>query len=296
MSKGQMIQAWLIVAVTVFSVACNKSKTSRATNASSAAAIVLSSSSYNLQPGAQAMITASGGTGTYTTYNASQGTLQLVGKGQYSYTAPTIVSGVASVTISVSDSAGTTGVLTINVNGQSSSNSLAVYTSQLPIPVGGTVQLSVQGGTGPYTWQITSGGGTLSSNTGATVSYTAPASTGSVGLTVSDSAGNSLSGSIPISGVSQQQTCSGYYAINAQGATGTLYLVPTGTGAVTGTLIYDGGSTANLSGTCTATAITFTTSDGSVYSGGFYFTNLDPYIASMVGTFNGGQWVAVPKR
>jgi len=282
-------------AIAAFNTACPKSKTTRFSASSQAASLTLTSTSNALQPNQQATITATGGTGTYTGYTASQGSLQTIGKGVYAFTAP-VTAASNSAVITVTDSAGTQGSLTISLTGSQTNSQLAMYSTASPIPVGGNVTLSVTGGTGPYSWQITAGGGALAQTTGAYVGYTAPAQAGSVTVLVQDSKGASLSATIPISGQSQT-TCNGYYAMNAYGSTGTLYLAPGAAGAITGSLIYNG-STFSLTGTCTATNITFTLSDGTVFTGGFYYTQFDPYIASMVGTFgsSGQTWVAVPQR
>jgi hypothetical protein len=47
------------------------------------------------------------------------------------------------------------------------------YTTQ-QMPTSGTQEFTVTGGTGPYTWSIPSGGGSLDPTTGTTVTYTAP--------------------------------------------------------------------------------------------------------------------------
>lgn len=295
MRLASAIKIITVTALVVFNTACPKTKTSRSSASSQAASLQLSSTSYGLQPNAQATITATGGTGIYTGYTATQGALQPIGKGQYAYTAPVSATSNSAV-ITVTDSAGTQGSLTISLTGGQSTSQLAMYSTASPIPVGGNVTLSVVGGTGPYTWSITAGGGTLAQTTGQAVGYTAPAQAGSVTVLVQDSKGASLSATIPISGQSQT-TCNGYYALNAYGSTGTLYLSPGNNGAITGSLNYNG-STFSLTGTCTANNITFTLNDGTVFTGGFYYTQFDPYIASMVGTFGaqGQTWVAVPQR
>ena len=87
------------------------------------------------------------------------------------------------------------------------------------------------------------------------------------------------------------------FAQRSSGNTGVLYLALAAGGAITGSLNY-GGGTFPLTGVCTTANITFTLSDGTVFTGGFYYTAFDPYIASMVGTFapDGNTWVAVPQR
>ncbi len=295
MSQGKIWKAAVMVAITILTTACPKSRTSRSTAASQADGITLVSSAYALTLNSQANITATGGTGIYASYNASVGTLQPLGAGRWSYTAPASAAGVTAASITVTDSAGTVGTISIAINGGSTANVLSMYSTASPIPVGGSVTLSVYGGTGPYSWQIVTGGGTLASNAGQQVTYTAPAAAGSLTVMVSDSAAHTLSATIPISG-SSATTCSGYYAINSQNrGPGTLFLAPGMGGAITGTL-NDGAGTFNLAGSCTATSATFTLNDGTVFTGQFYYTNYDPYIASMVGTYNGGQWVAVPQH
>jgi hypothetical protein len=49
------------------------------------------------------------------------------------------------------------------------------YTTQ-QMTTSGTQTLTVTGGTAPYTWTIISGGGSLSSSTGSSITYTAPSS------------------------------------------------------------------------------------------------------------------------
>lgn len=294
MMQAKIWKAAVMVIIAIVTTACPKSRTSKSAAASQAASLTLVSSAYGLAPNAQANITATGGTGIYSSFNASVGTLQPLGNGKWSYTAPSSVTGVAAAVITVTDSAGTVGKLNIAITGASNGNVLSMYSTASPIPVGGTVTLTVFGGTGPYTWQIVTGGGTLGSTTGSQVTYTAPAAAGSVTVMVADSANHNLSATIPIAGQSTT-TCSGYYAINSQGrGPGTLFLAPSAGGAITGSLS-DGSGTFTLSGACTATNVTFTLNDGTVFTGQFYYTNFDPYIASMVGTYSGGRWVAVPR-
>lgn len=293
MSQG--IRVFGLVGLVVVGTACAKTKTTKSNSASQAASLTLTSTAYSLQPNGQATITATGGTGIYSSYNTTLGTLQPIGQGQYAFTAPAYSSGTSAAVITVIDSAGVSGSVTIAVTG-AQGNSLAMYSTASPIPVGGTVTLSVVGGTGPYSWDITAGGGLLLQTSGQYVGYQAPGVEGSVTVRVSDSAGATLSATIPISG-QPLNPCSGAFNINAYGSTGTLTLTPGAGGAITGTLLFDGGGNYTLSGTCANNAITFTLNNGTVYIGqNVGPTAFDPF--AYAGTFgpNGRQWVAVPKR
>src|SRR5688572_10628667 len=94
------------------------------------------------------------------------------------------------------NSAGSTAPLDTGVAGQA----LVAASSSSSIAAGGTTTFSVIGGTAPYNWTVTSGGGTLNSSTGASVVYTASNTAGLAYVTVSDSAGHTTSASVNVVG------------------------------------------------------------------------------------------------
>ncbi len=274
--------------VTAFiGLGCDRAKVTHHT-AKSQSVLSVTASATSLPPNGTATITATGGTGQYINAITSSGTLQQTGNGTYNFIAPSVVPPSGFVTISVIDSSNALASVNIQI-GDSNSSTLQIFANSSSVALGGSITLSAVGGAAPYTWQV-SAGASLSANSGASVTLYGQA-LGYVTVTLTDSTGKSVSGTVQ---VIQAVSCSGYYSVNAQpGRVGTLFIQPAGNGQFTGTLQYQGSSARSLTGVCSGNSIQFQLSTGEIYLGTFYYTTLDPTSPSIVGTYPGGQWVAV---
>ena len=91
------------------------------------------------------------------------------------------------------------GVATVSVTTNTPSASLEVTAGTTSIPTGGSTAVKASGGKSPYTWTV-SGGGKVSSATGNSTTYTAPANSTVATVTATDSAGTSDSVTITVGG------------------------------------------------------------------------------------------------
>ena len=127
------------------------------------------------------VFTASGGNGTntWTLSSTKYGTLSATSGSQVTYTASNVV---GTVTITVTDSSGDSASATATYSGSTTTDTSTNSTSALKISPSGTLNLdtnkyiqvfTASGGTASYTWNVASANyGTLSSSTGAQVTYT----------------------------------------------------------------------------------------------------------------------------
>ena len=180
---------------------------------------------------------------------------------------------------------------------------LVAAASLSTVAPGGTVTFSVIGGTAPYTWSIQSGGGAMSSTTGASITYTAGSSIGVAFLSVSDSAGNTANASVTIATTTTPTTsgnvCSGNYTATLGTYPASFQFTTSGT-TLTGYLTY-AGYQYPLVGTCDTNAINFTlTKTGDTFTGSFV-ANTTSTRSSMQGTYNNvyfgttQSWTATPQ-
>ncbi|MBI3556878.1 MAG: hypothetical protein HY074_11495 [Deltaproteobacteria bacterium] len=147
--------------------------------------LAISPATSTLGPGNSGTFTASGGLGPYAfaitsgggTINATSG----------AFTAP---GSAGTVIVSATDTLSNVASATITVNG-----ALAISPSTFTLAINNTKTFSASGGVTPYTFSITSGGGSINSATGL---YTAPGLTGSATVMVTDSLGNTSSASVTI--------------------------------------------------------------------------------------------------
>ena len=182
---------------------------------------------------------------------------------------------------------------------------LVAAASQSSVATGATTTFSVIGGTGPYTWTITSGGGTLSSSTGSSVIHTASNSAGMVYLSVRDSLGSSATASVNVVGggtvnPTAGKICSGNYAVTLGTYAATATLQTSGT-TLSGVLNYAGYPFA-LTGTCTAGGVSFTlTETGDTFNGTFAANAGGSPRAAIAGTYTNvyygstQNWTATPQ-
>lgn len=254
----QKIASVLLALTTMTLVACSGSSSNDDGGSGQSGGLTLAASAYSVAPGGIVTITVSGGTGTYSSLaQVTAGTATQTSTNTYQYTAPNPYA-AASATVTITDSGGNSGVLTLFLS-STGGGTLAPTATPSSLSLGGTSLLAVTGGTAPYMWTITSGTGTLSATTGATVGFTASSSiSGSVVVRVSD--GSGLSGSVTISvgsATTSGMSCGGTYDINVSGLVGTLYIVHSTSGNVGGyvsfvsypyTYYYP------VIGTCTATS------------------------------------------
>lgn len=179
---------------------------------------------------------------------------------------------------------------------------LVAAASLSTVAPGGTVTFSVIGGTAPYTWTIQSGGGSMSSTTGASITYTAGSSIGVAFLSVTDANNNSANATVTISSTNSGASgnvCSGNYSATLGSYPASFQFQTSGT-TLTGYLTY-AGYQYPLVGTCDTNAINFTlTNTGDTFTGSFV-TNTTSTRSSMQGTYNNvyfgttQTWTATPQ-
>ena len=144
------------------------------------------------------------------------------------YTAP---ASSGSANVRVTDSLGNTSNATVNVF-----SALGIAPTPITIAVNNTVNFSAGGGTGPYTYSVFSGGGTVNASTGV---YTAPGASGSATVRVTDSLGATASATITInaalaiSPVSQTTLINSTISFSASGGvTPYSYSIISGSGSI----------------------------------------------------------------
>jgi hypothetical protein len=183
---------------------------------------------------------------------------------------------------------------------------LVAAASQSSVATGATTTFSVIGGTGPYTWTITSGGGTLSSSSGASVIHTASNTAGMVYLSVRDSLGSSATASVnvvaggTVANPNVGKVCSGNYAVTlgTYAATATLQT----SGSSLSGILYHAGYPFALTGSCTTGGVSFTlTETGDTFNGTFAANSGGAPRAAISGTYTNvyygstQNWTATPQ-
>lgn len=149
------------------------------------AALAISPAAKTLAVGNSHTFSASGGVAPYTysitagggTINASTG----------AYTAP---GAAGSATVRVTDSLNNTSDATVTINA-----ALAVNPSSKTVAVNNTYTFGTTGGVAPFTFTMVSGGGSINSGSGL---YTAPATSGSAVIRVTDSLSNTATSAVTI--------------------------------------------------------------------------------------------------
>ena len=132
-----------------------------------------------------ATFTAVGGTGPFS-YSLFSGT-GIINSSTGIYTAP---AASGSAVVRVTDSLGATANASITIN-----PALTISPTSQTMSINGTLNFSASNGVSPYTYSVFSGTGTINSSTGV---YTAPASSGSAVVRVTDSLGNIASSNLTI--------------------------------------------------------------------------------------------------
>lgn len=282
-------QLLLIGAITLFATACAKSSDdSGGSSAATASVLTISPNPAYVSSGQTVMLSVSGGSGSYT-YNLSTsigGTLSNTSGNSTVFT-PGTTSG--TVQVNVTDTSGNTGYATVFVTGTGGgTGALTISPLNTTLAASGATTFTVTGGTAPYYFTVTSGGGYFSaaSSTTGSVVYYAPSTAQTVTVQISDSAGNSTTTSVYVSGTSTTASaCGGTFNMNLAGTAATLQVIEDASGNVGG-YISISGSYAPISGTCSAGTISFTNLySGSPYTGS-YFVNPSTNTLVMTGTFS----------
>ena len=129
--------------------------------------------------------TGSGGVSPYTYSIPSGG--GSINSSTGAYTAP---ASNGSATIQVTDSLGNTATAAVTIT-----TTLGISPSSVTLAVNNTRTFAATGGTSPFTFSILSGGGTINSSSGL---YTAPATSGSATVRVTDSLGATANATVTI--------------------------------------------------------------------------------------------------
>lgn len=282
----------LLLGAAIALTGCKSSSSSSSDPTSASTALTLTASSQTVNFGGTVAITVTGGSGTYTSGVATVGTVLQSSNGYFTYTAPS--TGTAqTITITVVDSAGTVGSIPIYLGGSGSGGGILTLNPLNPtIAISGTQMFSVSGGSGSYTWTL-SGGGSLSSTTGMSVTYLAPSYATTATITVTDITNSTITSTTTImvsasGGITAN--CNGTWNANVGGVSATMSLVENSSGQIGGSLSFPGvsGSTVYaLSGSCTTSTINFTlVGDGSVFTGTFYY-QVGGTSTMIYGSYNG---------
>lgn len=148
-----------------------------ATTTTPTASILLTPNSQIIDPGATVQFTASGGTAPYT-YSVTNGG-GTIDSSTGLFVAPTNSS---AIDIAVNDVNGNFAYANITV----AMSNLTLSAVSTTVSIGATDQLTASGGTAPYTYTVTAGGGTVDPNAGV---FTAPSAPGLTQVSVEDATG-----------------------------------------------------------------------------------------------------------
>lgn len=154
---------------------------------------------------------------------------------------------VGSAVVRVTDALGNTSDAAVNVN-----DPLVISPTSWALAVTNTKTFSASGGVAPYTFSVFSGGGTINSSSGL---YTAPGSSGSATVRVTDSNGNTADAAVTINpalAISPASVNLGFNSTQTFTSTG-------GVSPYTYSVVSGGGSINSSTGLFTANASTGTT-------------------------------------
>ncbi|MBI3090155.1 MAG: hypothetical protein HYY96_05760 [Candidatus Tectomicrobia bacterium] len=140
-----------------------------------------------LPTGGTQAFNASGGTGSYF-WEVTTGSQSSTIGPLMVYTAPNVA---GNHLVILSDTAGNVRTASVLV-----SNPLAVTPATATLPFGGSQRFRGLGGVQPYAWQADAG--TLSDTSGESSAFTPPATSGEVGVTLSDAAGNQAQATVQV--------------------------------------------------------------------------------------------------
>lgn len=175
------------------------------------------------------------------TFSAVSGTIN---SSSGAYTAP---NATGTDTVTVTDAEGDSANAAVTINA-----ALAISPTTITLAVNNATTFSAGGGVGGYTYSIVSGGGSIDSGTGA---FTAPASSGTTVVRVTDSIGNTSDATVTINPALAISPSSKTMAINNTftfGATGGVspysYSLVSGVGSIDASGVY---TAPNSTGTAT---------------------------------------------
>jgi hypothetical protein len=196
----------LSLSTVLISTGCgSKKKVNPSTNGANSSALSVSPSSATVAYNQSITLQAAGGTAPYTYYLVSGYTLGSIN----STTGVFNAGGTAgSVQIQIMDANNSVVTADIQVASTSSSSNSATATSVFSIypissslTINGSLAFNASGGTPPYTYMVSAGGGSFSSNI-----YYAPAYATTAQITIRDSANTSLVATLIIAGTTTTST------------------------------------------------------------------------------------------
>jgi hypothetical protein len=276
--------------------------------------IVLSSStgSTALTSDQSVVLTASGGSGSYSSLVLTPATgcgtvtgltATASATATATYVAPS-VSAETDCTLTLTDSVSEVTTLTFIVGGSTStttgtgtgSDGISLTAASTSVALNGTTSLSATGGVPPYSWSSSSGS-VLGTN-GPYNTFTGGSTSASVTVTVTDS--NNYSTSVVITvgtpagtGTTAAAVCAGKFTWVTGSTTSTLTLLEDGNGNVAG---YFGASDTAVSGTCGGSTLTFAeVSDPALSFSGTYYTSQSNSSVIVFGTYNGQTSMLTPQ-
>lgn len=203
-------------------LSCGKKDDGAPAAAAAAGTLAISPSSITLNKGESATFTASGGTGAYV-FAVASGTGTITSDGQYTASQ---TEGDETVVVTDSSGAYATAMVTIDssvVDG----DTLTISPKSVTVNFGEKYTFTASGGSGDYTFSVTSGDGEVDSETGE---FTAPNSTETDKVTVTDSNGDTATATVKVKQSSSGGESKGNFAHGGACIGGSLCKAPMAVG------------------------------------------------------------------
>lgn len=308
-------------------IGCDKNSGASSSSGAAATSIVtLQTATSTLAPGASTTVTVTGGSGTYTSAYASQGTIYQQSNNIYVYTAPSSPT-ASTTTFTIYDSAGAVGTGYILISGGgSNTTSASSCGGSYSATIGGiSATLFVVQGSGGYiggylymsnyyypvigSCSFTGGSGSISfTNIVDSATYSGSVALSGTQLAISGTMTSSGGSTFSWNATSQTPaatfteptySCQGNYDATVATNTGTITLVQDGGGNVAGYLYLQGYVYA-LTGTCNANggSVSLTNrTTGSLYTGTTVYNGSTVNMSGSFTTTSGSTytWSAIEK-